>query len=54
MNTTNGDATVLDAFVEGEPCSREKLERALQESELEGIMSPIYFIWNQTAIIIGG
>lgn len=44
----------LSAFLETDYEKQIELERELESQKLESILSPVYFIWNVNAVIIGG
>lgn len=44
----------LSSFMETDSEMQLELERELEGQKLESILSPVYFIWNVNAVIIGG
>lgn len=50
----DGKMCSVDLFQELDEERIGSLKQKLEEAELENISSPIYFIWNVGAVIIGG
>lgn len=52
-NNTKSSSLGLADFVETDVAKQAEMEAMLRDSKLEDVMSPIYFIFNVNAAIIG-